>query len=191
MGGVLCKFTVRTSFRVFPSVQKAGNLLKRLFFHFGYQKLEEINCHNRSYPKRAQAISFLFLAREELEKLFHIIIHKKKNVLAFQSWVTAPARPTDVIGTRSHAYMYSCTHLPLISCDAVCEAFCHVYRSTRVCASAIGSASTGVCTYRSAGFLICAAFRRCTCSCAPASFCTCPPLELFVSKSVGANDITR
>ena len=115
MGSVLCKFTVRASFRVFPSVQKAGNLLKRLFFHFGYQKLEEINCHNRSYPNRIQAISFIFLVREEFEKLLHVIIHTKR--IGFLE-LGDSSRPTDVIGARARVYMYSCMHLPLISCDA-------------------------------------------------------------------------
>ena len=114
MGGVLCKFTVRTSFRVFPSVQKAGNLLKRLLFHFGYQKLEEINFDNRSYPKRIQAISFIFLVREEFEKLLHVIIHTKR--IGFLE-LGDSSRPTDVIGARARVYMYSCMHLPLISCD--------------------------------------------------------------------------
>ena len=78
MGYLLCKFTVRASYRVSLSVQKAGNLLKHLCFHFGYQELEEINCHNQSYPKRTQAISFIFLFHEEFEKLLHVIIHTKR-----------------------------------------------------------------------------------------------------------------
>ena len=114
-GRYTTEFTVRAGYRVFPSVQKAGNLLKRLFFHFGYQKLEEINCHNRSYPKRTQAISFIFLAREEFEKLLHVIIHTKR--IGFLE-LGDSSRPTDVIGARARVYMYSCMHLPLISCDA-------------------------------------------------------------------------
>ena len=99
---------------MFPSVQKAGNLPKRMFFHFGYQKRGEINCHIRSYPKRTRAISFLFLACEEFEKLLHVIIHTKR--IGFLE-LGDSSRPTDVIGARARVYMYSCMHLPLISCD--------------------------------------------------------------------------
>ena len=105
MGSVLCKFTVRASFRVFPSVQKAGNLLKCLFFHFGYQKLEGISCHNRSYPKRIQAISFIFLVCEEFEKLLHVIIHTKR--IGFLE-LGDSSRPADVIGP---VHAYTCNHV--------------------------------------------------------------------------------
>ena len=78
-GKYAAEFTVRSGYRVFPSVQKAGNLLKRLFFHCDYQKLEEINCNNLSDPKLTQAISFIFLAREKFEKVLHVVIHTKRN----------------------------------------------------------------------------------------------------------------
>ena len=77
-GRYTTELTVRAGYKVFLLVQKAGNLLKRLFFHFGYQKLKEINCHNGSYPNRIQANSFIFLVREEFEKLLHVIIHTKR-----------------------------------------------------------------------------------------------------------------
>ena len=97
------ELTVRAGYRVFLSVRKAGNLLKRLFFHCDYQKLEEINCHNQSYPKRIQAISFIFLAREEFEKLLHVIIHTKR--IGFPQ-LGDSSRPTDVICARARVYMH-------------------------------------------------------------------------------------
>ena len=110
-------FTVRAGYRVFPSVQKAGNLQKRLFFHCDYQKLQEINCRYRSYPKRTQAISLIFLAREEFEKLLHVIIHPKR--IGFPQ-LGDGSSPTDVIGAHARVYRHSCMHLPLISCDEWC-----------------------------------------------------------------------
>ena len=115
-GRYTTEFTVRAGYRVFLSIQKAGNLLKHLFFHFGYQKLEEINCHNRSYPKRSQPFSFIFLVCEEFEKLLHIIIYTK--CIDFLE-LGDSSHLTDVIGARARVYMYSCMHLPLISCDAM------------------------------------------------------------------------
>ena len=111
-GRYTTEFTVREDDRVFPSVQEA--MLKRLLFHCDYQKLEEINCHNRSYPKSTQAISFIFLVREEFEKLLHVIIHTKR--IGFPDW-TDSSRLTDVIGARACVYVYSCMHLPLILCN--------------------------------------------------------------------------
>ena len=76
-------------------------MLKRLFFHRDYQK-HEINCHNRSYPKRTQAICFIFLAREEFWKLLHVIIHTKR--IGFPELADSSC-PTNLIGARARVYI--------------------------------------------------------------------------------------